>query len=708
MAGKTKFDIIRESQSKTPEPWHFDAQKLLLWNEKEIYTDSEPINEAGAFYRLQLGYKAERIGSGWSAKETGRQIPTAHISRYTPTDTSADMCAVVWIIDKTMDDPQPRRNFKKLLELAAMIDPAQIFAEAAAKDTGATSNYLGQALAEEEETAAEEEPAEAPEEITADETTAEEIPAEDQEETTTDNNIFIGQSFEDHAGTVYTITSIDNMCVKFNGGDKMLIDFGTSRTTAAVLSSFGYGAKVITTAEATQSPTEDENTAPEEVHEDENTTTTDKATEAQEEPQRATEETTTDEPQQDDTTPDEPQTVPGASYDTFAALAAAYISGDTVKAPATPKAPEEKTPDQPHTIERAQIVRDCNNYNVILTAEETSFIGGILYTVTITNEAGETVKQDTAASTAEARRLFWESCEIWQPVKESPGYTGTTSELLTLEEITALENGQQVRKTIENHNMIYIATPYTDKTRLVYSQSVYKWRDDPDHDPLTPGNDFNYHGFINDHKIYNNITMLRRSLYNDIEREIKKIIPDLQTAEQNAGDLEPYEQQRIDDLKGYSYTDTARRTYCNGEAPTLSLYDTRREYDTALLIRYIENPAKVVREAAEEYTKEKSFHILYEYTTFTKEAEAYRDIINDPDHEARTLKAIQDSITDEKNVIIELVNGQTYKVESRAVKQIPYNGYIDKWYIKGNSPAEDIKPAEITRIIHGHRILYAA
>ena len=132
-----KVEQYKKWSSVLPEGWKFDAQRYVMWGEKEIYTDSAE-NEKGVFYRLTLEYRAETENAGYFRRETGRQIPAVSISRYTP--TGSGMFSVVHILTENAADPESKRNYNALVKLAATIDSAEYFKRAAEKDTGKQYN----------------------------------------------------------------------------------------------------------------------------------------------------------------------------------------------------------------------------------------------------------------------------------------------------------------------------------------------------------------------------------------------------------------------------------------------------------------------------------------------------------------------------------------------------------------------------------------
>ena len=189
--------MTREQYNKwssvLPEGWKFDAQHYIMWGEKEIVTDS-PENENGEFYRATLEYKAETENAGYFRRETGKQIPTITIHRYT--EKTGNMYSVVMIFSQPVGEIQSKKNYNVLVKLAGTIDINDYFRLAAEKDTGKAYNDMSDfsqdssdaettepeetpETAEEPENATEAEPEEAtPEESEHDELSEEPEPEE--------------------------------------------------------------------------------------------------------------------------------------------------------------------------------------------------------------------------------------------------------------------------------------------------------------------------------------------------------------------------------------------------------------------------------------------------------------------------------------------------------------------------------------------------
>ena len=163
---KLTLEQFKKWSSQLPEGWKFDAQYFVLWGEKRIYTDSTP-NAKGVFYRLELEYKetyTRRMDQALNKE------PHFSVDRYTPTGENNSFCSVVRIISGNAGEPENKKNYNKLVKIAASLDPETYFKKAAEADTGKQSvSLLDLITAEQEATAeAQEEPTpeEAPEELT--------------------------------------------------------------------------------------------------------------------------------------------------------------------------------------------------------------------------------------------------------------------------------------------------------------------------------------------------------------------------------------------------------------------------------------------------------------------------------------------------------------------------------------------------------------
>ena len=157
---KLTLEQFKKWSSQFPEGWKFDAQYFVLWGEKRIYTDSTP-NAKGVFYRLELEYKETYTRR---MDQTFTKEPWWVVDRYTPTGENNSFCSVVRIISGNVGEPENKKNYNKLVKIAASLDPESYFKKAAEADSGNEYNSLLDFLNKEPE----EQPApeEAPEELT--------------------------------------------------------------------------------------------------------------------------------------------------------------------------------------------------------------------------------------------------------------------------------------------------------------------------------------------------------------------------------------------------------------------------------------------------------------------------------------------------------------------------------------------------------------
>ena len=140
MASLTR-DQLNKWSAALADGWKFDAQRYIMWSEKQTYTDG-PADENGVFYRVTLSYYEERTGSGWLARSTGKQLPTVRIDRWKPTQPDSPLFNVVEIFRETVGEKQSKRNYNYLAKLTDSIDVADLLTRAAEQDTGKLYNDL--------------------------------------------------------------------------------------------------------------------------------------------------------------------------------------------------------------------------------------------------------------------------------------------------------------------------------------------------------------------------------------------------------------------------------------------------------------------------------------------------------------------------------------------------------------------------------------
>ena len=340
-------------------------------------------------------------------------------------------------------------------------------------------------------------------------------------------------------------------------------------------------------------------------------------------------------------------------------------------------------------------------------------------------EAAEEAAPEEIPTTAETEpQEATESAETTEPdtteaENESAapeyGYSGETSEQFTPEELDMMNKGAQIKQGDGYSRAAYFSTPYRDGVRLVYRATIYNDTDEP-----APGTDAKYCGFTIGLQYYSTTEPAAAQMADDINAEIMRTIPTEQAAEQNAGDLDESEKNRMQSLRSASYERDAERHYIDSTAPILRLYHADRTPSAAAVIRYLLNPAEVVREIATEYTKSHRAEILRKYIQHNRTAAALEEIKRNKAHRAHTLRAIHEATKGDaaKSYRVTLTNGATIKTDADAVRRMAYNGNLPAWYVSAQDRdqlrkdergrVQDIQPQEVRRISHGGRVVWAA
>lgn len=727
---------LNKWNSQAGNGFKIDVQKLLFRGDKELeYIGEERADRT--HFEITLSYVDEKEGEGWSAKRTGKQLLKLDVKRMIPAisnkpDDEVKMYNVDFnVYSEIIGEPQNKKMYSYMAKMSHKIDVAFILAKAEAARP------------------IEKKPEAKP--VILDETAEEPTP-----EIKDSDPIYEGASFSTASGETITITRLTDMSVDFSNSSN-LYDFGTSRTVGAIInaleSSNGKGVKCFynpapeteePTAETIETKQEETEAAPEED-----------TAEAESEPaQKAAPDMVTalkndgidpesafdvavmsggwdalkpetspeadaskEEPAETETKPETGENSPAApAFDTFAALAQAYISG--TQAPKQPETgakdaqPQENTPEpikEPETLTQ-DIERAGKTYNVKAEKENTSFVGGELYTVTISAD-GETLKSETTTDHSEARRLFWEFCETWTP---AAGYTDTDNDRMEEAARLALLNGNQYEisgKYAADHKML-IPVNRSENVKYIYSSTMYE------HETIQP-RELDYIGFLIGQNYYTNTKPIIDKYRYDVNKKLLELIPDEHSASNAAANVDEYKRKSIDRAKEYPRDSFARDLFYNGKKPELWLFGKSKDYITTdEVINYLMNPAETIERAALAYMCEAPAHIYIQWIEYNKTLTEYSAIVNDPTREEHELLKIKNSVTDEKTLRIELVNGKEVRAEARAVKAITRNGYIDSWYILAadrgllnkdecNRP-DDIRLKDIKAIKHGGRVLYKA
>ena len=120
---KITREQYKKRQSEAPEGWNYDLNYALIHSEHTVkrtirITDTKYV-VAHMMYNDELEVKTNEYGCKWRV-ETGRQIPTLHVSIYTVkplTDVGTSHGLGVW--HDLKNEVQKNKNYKTLCKLAA-------------------------------------------------------------------------------------------------------------------------------------------------------------------------------------------------------------------------------------------------------------------------------------------------------------------------------------------------------------------------------------------------------------------------------------------------------------------------------------------------------------------------------------------------------------------------------------------------------------
>lgn len=382
----------------------------------------------------------------------------------------------------------------------------------------------------------------------------------------------------------------------------------------------------------------------------------------------------------------------------------------------TEEAPEEFTKNGKIGALHAEIVR--NNKNYVVDAAEISTPDSMKnYEIMIFDESGEEVTSAQTETAAEARKIFYNYCELWtpeEPKKTAYGYTGAPSDSFTAEEVARLAQGEQIATGEGWTRSAYFATDYKNGVKFVYKIHL------GEADAISPRANADFYGFIYSGAFYADFNAIIKELSDDINTELLQQIPTEEAAERNAVDLDKTQADTADRLRNGDYTREAQTHHIDDTTPELYLYSTYDRINSADAIRYVLNPGEVVAEYASAYRRTHRAEILNKYIHYNRTVKALNAIKADKANQAHTLKRIRRATAGgaEKTYKILLANGHTVKADADAVRRMAYNGYISEWYIQSTDRqylnkdergrAQDVTPDEVRTISHGSKILYRA
>lgn len=295
--------------------------------------------------------------------------------------------------------------------------------------------------------------------------------------------------------------------------------------------------------------------------------------------------------------------------------------------------------------------------------------------------------------------------------KSGYGYNGDGSDMFTIENIEALKAGENV-ELLNNYNckQCFVAVKYNIKNvYIVYSS----------HQGILPGKDLNYSGFIINDKFYNDSELIIDSISGDVEKELKKRIPDTAAATVlfESINKDRYHHQLVEEAKKYDRKHEAKKLFFDDKKPELNIFNRRNDIKLTSVINYIVDPNKAIDELTSYYIENYSKDILVSYIIYDSTVAAYNEIKynSTADHK---IKEIIKSLSDEKTLRIGLKNGNTIRIESRAINNLKYNGSFSSWYVTASDRKlldrdkygheKDVNIDDILTISHGHKVLYQA
>ena len=305
-----------------------------------------------------------------------------------------------------------------------------------------------------------------------------------------------------------------------------------------------------------------------------------------------------------------------------------------------------------------------------------------------------------------------EEAKTIEEAKSGYGYNGEGSNMFTIENIEALKAGENVTllNSYNNCKKYFIAMKYNIKNvYIVYSS----------YQGILPGKDLNYSGFIIDDKFYNDSELIIDSISGDIEKELKKRIPDTAAATVlfESINTDRYHHHLVEEAKKYDRTHEAKKLFFDDKKPELNIFNRINDIKLTHVVDYLVDPEKVIDELTSYYIENYNKDILVSYIIFDSTVAAYNEIKynSTADHK---IKEIINSLSDEKTLRIGLKNGNIVRVESSAVKLMKFGRSISSYYVAASDRKlldhnkygheEDIDIDDIMKISHGRKVLYQA
>ena len=304
-----------------------------------------------------------------------------------------------------------------------------------------------------------------------------------------------------------------------------------------------------------------------------------------------------------------------------------------------------------------------------------------------------------------------EEVKTIEEVKSGYGYNGDGSNMFTIENIEALKAGENV-ELLNNYNckQCFVAVKYNIKNvYIVYSS----------YQGILPGKNLNYSGFIINNQFYNDSKLIIDSISGDVEKELKKRIPDTAAATVlfESINKDRYHKQLVEEAKKYDRKHEAKKLFFDDKKPELNIFNRRNDITTTQVIDYLVDPNKAIDELTSYYIEYFSKDILVSYIIYDSTVAAYNEIKynSTADHK---IKEIIKSLSNEKTLRIGLKNGNTIRIESSAINNLKYNGSFSSWYVSASDRKlldrdsyghdKDVNIDDIVKISHGRKVLYQA
>lgn len=604
---------IEKWNNGAAEGFEIDLQQLILQKEKTLIARG-PIREDSTFFVIVLRYRAETIGTGWQAKETGKQLLMLEVTRYIPTESENMFNVNYDIYAERIGEPQNKKMFAYMQKQSFKIDVDSILA-----------------IAEERC------PIEKAESIETKEAVETVAKYNQLEDSTGLGIMFEIVATHEIAKTVsgyIVLFDIDHFTDKPKSKSEHFNSFEAAESFLKESRSVIERTWVKDSANVANDSdfVNNAGNVPETVTEFENIP--ESVTESEKEI------TIAEESGQDEA---------GPNPDMFEALAKAYLSGKQFKSNKKKEAKKDSVPPKVEELEQ--------------TIEETT--------------------ED--------------------PTEIAPGYSENDNERIPEFARIALSKGEQVIIGEDYKRLLFTMT-YSNNVKCIYSISMYH------SDSIPAGHDANYEGFLIGTNFYHyrNAKPIAEKFSADINRRLIQLIPDEETARKNAGNLEGYDKRDVESEKNYSRKGSAQRLFYDSRKPELTLYSNAR-FGPDELIKYILDPKTAIEDYAKAYAEDEKIELYKKWIAFNNISKEYAAIVENPNAEEHQLKAIRNSVNEEKTVRIELSDGKEIKVEACAIKWITAGGYISSHYVSAADRElvdKDIKAPDIAAIRHGSRILY--